>query len=612
MYTQNKLSPLKHRTNKNIKIMGFDIETEGEKNNFVLGCFWSRDIKMVCKSVQEVKDFINSPKIKKYKIYATNLAFDFLGVFYNESKNWQMIERGGRVYSFKYLQQNNCKKKSFVSFFDTLNVFPASVKKLGDLINIPKMEHPSCFAKIPQNVQEERELIEYCMNDSKISCEFINQILLPFSDKYGIKMKLTIGSLALTDFRTNHLKFDIHLESEESRQLAFKSYYGGRTETYKRGSYSNVYCFDINSLYPSVMLKEYPNPNKNHYYDKGDMYGINTYEGLSKVVVFVPDMYLPPLPYRKDGKLLFPTGKFTGYYNHNELRNAMKYGVKILEIGEQLVYPETYPFFTDYIKKHYDERLKLQKEDSPIQYMEKLMMNSLYGKFAFRYDKATTLVTAKEFDYKKHVENVLKVEPLFDGKFYNITYATSEPAPYSFPILSSYIASEARIKMYEYLSNPQLSTKIISTDTDSIFLTDYEGEIKTSDKLGDMKLEKGYPVKDGIFIRPKMYKTVKFKCKGVQVPHNPIEANEVLQKILNKETIHEQRFVKFKGALRSKIHHKNGILKPNEIINVHKTLDLEDSKRVWSKEFNEFEQQDSSPIKIKEDIDIEALERIRI
>ena len=596
----NSLKPLKRSKIKKKLIMGFDIETEGEKNNFVLGCFWSKDIKMVCRTKQEVMDFIDSPKLKKYKIYATNLAFDFLGVFY-ESKRWKMLERGGRVYSFKYLQNSKGKRKSFVNFFDTLNIFPASVKKLGKLIGIEKMEHPSCFGKIPQNEKEEEELIKYCMNDSKISCEFINQIVIPFIDKYGIGLKITVGSLALTDLRTNHLPAPIHLETEEKRQLAFKSYYGGRTETFKRGSFQNVYCFDINSLYPSVMLGHFPNPNKSHLYEKGDMYGINKYEGLSYVTVEVPDMYMPPLPYRQDGKLLFPTGTFSGYYNHNELRNALKYGVKILEIGQQLTYPQTYPFFNSYILSHYEERLKLQKEKSPLEHMEKLMMNSLYGKFAFRYDEVTSLIPSNDFDYEKHVKDAIKIEPLSNGKFFNVTYNSNEPTSYSFPIFSSYIASEARIKMYNYLSNPQLKDKIISTDTDSIFLKDYAGEIPTSDKLGDMKLEDGYPVKNGIFIRPKMYKTHKLKCKGVQVPHDEEQANIVFNKILNNETIYENRFVKFKGAIRSKENHKHGILKPNEIIQVQKTLSLEDSKRCWEKPFDEFDQQDSKAIKIKKD-----------
>ena len=585
------------------KILGFDIETEGPENNFVLGCFYGDDLKYVARTKQEVIDFVNERRLRNYTIFATNLAFDFLGSFYEETDFWDFSERNGCIYSFKWYQQKTIVDGAIhlkypVHFYDTLKIFPASVAKLGSILNVPKMEHPSCFAKIPQNAKEELELIEYCMNDAKISYLFIKQVAIPFLQKYNLKFGPTIGNIAVKDFRTNHLKQTFYPEPKINHEMAFKSYYGGRTETFKRGTFKNVYCFDINSLYPSVMLEDMPDPNTSYYNELGDMYHIENMEGVSFVKVHVPDMYMPPLPMHKDDKLLFPIGTFTGFYNHNELRNAMKYGVTILDIKEQLVYPKKLKLFNSFIEEHYAERLKLQATKDPLEVMEKLIMNNLYGKFAFNYSKSTELIPAHKFDYNKISNKVIKVTPLFNDKFISLEKEGGDPPVYSFPIWSSYITSYSRIKMYEYLANPDLKDKLISTDTDSIFLKDYNGEIPTSTKLGEMKLEDGYPIAVGIFVRPKMYFTHKPKCKGISFSHENGEAE--FYKILNGGKVKQRRFVKFRTAIRSQSHHKFGIVKPNQIIHTFKKCDLEDTKRAWSKRFNINEEQDSRPLEVNE------------
>jgi len=601
------LSPLLPKEHNYKKVIGFDIETKGEENDFVLACFYSDDLQYTCYSKQEVVDFISSRRLRNYNVFATNLGFDFLGTLYENSNQWSVLERNGCIYSFKWYQNisEDGKLTKPVNFFDTMRILPFSVEKLGKLVNIPKMDHPSCFSKQPQNEKEYKELQEYCMNDARVSFEFIKQIVIPFLEKYNLKFKCTIGSLALDDFRTNHLNIPLFQESERNREIAFKSYYGGRTETFQRGLFENVYCFDVNSLYPSAMLNKIPNPNKSFYSDKGDLYNINTKEGVSDVLVSVPlSLKIPPLPFHKDGKLIFPVGTFRGYYNHNELRNAMKYGVKILEVFEQLTYKESEYFFKSFIEHHYAERLKLQALKDPLEVMEKNVMNNLYGKFAFNYKKSSSLIPEHDFDFKKHVETATFIEPLCNNKFISVESTNAEAPIYSFPIISSYITSYARIKMYDYLSDDRIYDKLISTDTDSIFLHSYAGEIETSNKLGDMKLEDGYPIKDAIFIRPKFYKTFKPKCKGIKFSDN---AEKEFQTILNHEPIYQERFIKFRTAIRSQTHHINGVLKPNQIIKIEKKLDLEDTKRYWIEPFRATRPQQSMPIIIDHDEELNII-----
>lgn len=604
--SRDKKKPVKHD-----KIMGFDIETAGQKNKFVLACFYCYDKQYICNSKQEVKDLLNSTKLRNYKIYATNLAFDFLGCLYQESHRWQLNEREGTIYSFKYYTTKDKTGKYIkpVNFYDTMRIVPFSVEKLGKIVNNKKMKHPKSFGRFPQNKEERLELINYCMNDAMISYLFVKKIVIPYLKQYNIPLKQTIGSMAMEDYRNNHLPFAWFQEPEINREFAFGSYYGGRTENFKRGRFKNVYCFDINSLYPSVMLNKMPNPNKYKHIKYPSIKHINNYEGVSLVVVKVPkNLKVPPLPYKKDGKLLFPVGSFEGYYNHNEIRNAIKYGVKIINIKKCLIYKESGYYFKDFVEKHYNNRLEMKSNNNSMEIMCKLFLNNLYGKFGFNYKKTSSVIPRNQLNFDKHIKKDVFIKPLnSENDFFSVESSCETVPDYSFPIIASYITSYARIKMYEYLSNKAIQDKIIATDTDSIFLENYENEICTSSKLGDMKLEDGYPVKEWCyFIRPKFYKTVKPKCKGIKFNYD-----EEFYHLLNKKTVKQERFVKYRTAVRSKDQHKFGVLVPNQIIQVEKFCDLEDTKRKWEKVFNYNESQDSDPIYINHLVEEQEKEKKR-
>ena len=343
------------------------------------------------------------------------------------------------------------------------------------------------------------------------------------------------------------------------------------------------------------MLYEVPNPNKSYIVEKSSEYLINKYEGVSFVKVQIPeDMYIPPLPYRQE-KLIFPTGTFAGFYTHIEIRNALKHGAKILDYGSGIFYTETIDLFSSFVTKHYKERLKLKAKGSPLQVMEKLVLNNLYGKWGFNYRDCSQVIPARKLDPKKHIKEGARVIPIAKGKFFSVTTDVAPPV-YSFPIWSVYITARARILMYEYLNDHRLKDKLIYTDTDSIFLTNHAGEITSSKELGEMSLEDGYPVKEAIFIRPKNYYTHKYKCKGIRTIQDGIDkGDQIFQDVLKNIKIKQKRFTKFRTALRSENHHKYGKLQPNQIITVTKQVSLEDDKRLWDKPFDPTTWQDSIP-----------------
>jgi DNA polymerase type B, organellar and viral len=82
-----------------------------------------------------------------------------------------------------------------------------------------------------------------------------------------------------------------------------KAYLGGATDYYKDYG-TNLYYYDVNSLYPFVMLKPMP------YQIVKDMSSIdlNNFFGYCEARIISPDILRPLLPLKHQGKTIFPIG----------------------------------------------------------------------------------------------------------------------------------------------------------------------------------------------------------------------------------------------------------------------------------------------------------------
>ena len=165
--------------------------------------------------------------------------------------------------------------------------------------------------------------------------------------------------------------------------------------------YNNVFYYDVNSLYPSVMRKEFPLSNsiKNIYYP--NIYNIKNYMGVSECEILAPkNINKPLLPFRTKDKLMFPIGKFTGVYNHNELQKALSLGYKIKPL-KQIIYTKTWYPFKNFVDYFYEKRLECKKNNSNFEYIYKLILNSLYGKFAQKDVNTWRIIDTKSMNYEE-------------------------------------------------------------------------------------------------------------------------------------------------------------------------------------------------------------------
>lgn len=598
------LTPLKRKI-KRLSFVGFDIETYSDKNKFQSVAFYVSDKEEEQKFTTDrnyIFEMFKSGFLRDKILVATNLTFDFNGLFekfyikyfsllyrgtkllqaityydtdfkcfvhpniYNELKNKMFNKRKRMQHKKQRRHEYEIFNRRYykVHFADTLAYAPFGVAVLGKIIGVPKLECPFDYGYKCKTQEEFNLLKTYNLNDAKISkmfCDFFQEVTI----NLGGNVKTTISSSAVYLFRTQYLKNKYFCQPISIMDKIFNAYYGGRTEAFYHGKF-NFKCvnYDINSLYPSVMLNKFPNPNTARITRKTSYELIKNFEGVSYIDVWCPNIHKPLLPYRTATKLYFPTGDMTGWYSHIELRKAVELGYVIKKIHETIYYELTCEPFKEYVDDLYAKKLQYEKEKSPMREIIKLYLNSFYGKLGEVYKKKENICSKEFFIYK----DGMSVDT-YDDTFLRVV-ADVKPKTHCLPIWAVYVTAYARLKLYSYLE----SHDVLYCDTDSILVRE-DDDIYNSSNLGDMKKEQTF--REGFIIRPKFYGWLddnkqdphdKIKIKGMPLKYTYLQFQDLL---LNKKATYN-KFVQFKESMIRG-------LTVNEIITVSKFFKCEDSKR---------------------------------
>lgn len=468
------------------KFYVFDVETtklEPQPKNFVFGVIYGFDSFKVIRSVQDFKKEFGKAKYRNKIIFAHNAEFDLLTIFGNLYKHLD----NKAVFNGKFI----LAKKDDVTFADSLNIYPASVEKIGIALGMKKMDNSKVReCKLTKGNINNFD-IEYCIRD----CQIVFEALLAMFEKIGT-IKFTLASLSIYNYRSKFLKNTVSIS--ELTDEFYNSYYGGRTEAFKLGKCkANVY--DINSLYPFVMSDMYfPNISNLKKVTRLDVkylyFLLAHYEGCAKVTVKHYDSYFGFLPYKQEskGKLLFPIGTFTTVVNFNELRFAIQHNkINILNCEYAVYGNRTKTPFTEFVNEHYGQRLEAKNELTKL--IHKLIPNSLYGKFGQRikyntkyfeqipYELISELNKTEKFHllktFSEQREDCYLVTE--NEKFKNSFFAV--------PSYSSYITSAARIVLLKGLLANEKGN-VLYCDTDSIFIeSEFIGNV--NNELGNFKKE---------------------------------------------------------------------------------------------------------------------------
>lgn len=427
--------------------------------------------------------FYNKGNVKEFKqwltkqperyVYAHNLQYDLGNLFGDELDELDCTLVGGRL--IKAVWGNKM-------FVDSFNIWPMSAKKIGEKFGIEKLEFD---ARSEAYVYRDVEIIEAAMS-----------FAWKLAQDFGIKeCPPTLGGLCVKVWR-NLGGINCHDTNPLSRQ----AYYGGRVELFKSQNDSPHVCYtDINSLYPSQMLREFPAELKPWNEERMPKYGVAT------VTIEIPESEVCPLPYRNsDGRILYPYGRIAGTWTICEIEAAIKRGSRILHRLDCIGTDEAIRPYATFVTELYERRLASKSE--PEKLFFKLLLNNLYG----RLGTAGTIG-----------RTVWRTD---DNAKEGVSYGEKVLVNYQMPLSietnwshAAYVTAYGRIALMEYMEKIGAS-RMIYCDTDSTIFDcpDKKIPFPIGDKLGEMKLE-SWELNCETFA-PKEYKFGdKYKAKGVPV-----------------------------------------------------------------------------------------------
>lgn len=479
------------------------------------------------RSCQMLKSFINRvAAITRQNSTAKTIYFHNLGRFdgifllkhlalYHPNYTISPLMRDNRLYEVAVYSK---KKRLIFRFRDSLHLLPG---KLDDLAKnlCPELGSKGSISYEDVRLERLSNMKEILLDYMKQDILLLGGIMQSFQDIYykayqaDIVKKLTTASLALSLFREKYYdykKHRIHIPNQNEDKFIRRGYYGGHTDAYLPYG-SNLYYYDVNSLYPFVM-KEFSMPGGTPVWhsDLKSM-TLDSMFGFIEAYIECPESIKKPfLPYRKKkvGTLIFPTGSFIGVYYSEELKYAREIGYTIIPICGYL-FEEMESPFKDYINSLYESRSNAKKQgNNALSYVYKLLMNSLYGRFGINPQSTKTEMCDKSkrdrlFRRPEFIDDVFIREDL-----YMVSYLTNpgkgpsywEPPKNSAVQLAAAITACSRIYMYKYISREDC----IYTDTDSIVLGNpLPEEDVSSSVLGKFKLED--KILEGFFLAPKCY-----------------------------------------------------------------------------------------------------------
>ena len=368
------------------------------------------------------------------------------------------------------------------------------------------------------NLREESQ--RYLIND----LQSLYQVINSFSDRifadYALDLKnyLTLPSLAFAIFRSNFFDNAVNKLAIINKNSRFKfieeSYFGGSVDIIKP-KFENLYCYDVNSLYPSVLLNTMPVGDGVYSTDPN----LDNWFGFIKVEVTCPDnLKVPLLPFRKDdGTVIHPVGSWTGTYFSEELKNAVKFGYSF-KIIEGLKFQKGDNIFNDYVHHFF----KLKNGDNKLdKKLGKLLLNSLYGRFGMKnLDVTTSIVTHDQaqyilanydvfehsddigdgFEIIKHSKILKNSRNYIDDNTFTLN-GNQNIYSINSSIIASAITSYGRIYMSQFKNMKDNS--LLYTDTDSLFMENPLPDELVGPNLGQFKLE--HVCKAYWAINPKVY-----------------------------------------------------------------------------------------------------------
>lgn len=316
-----------------------------------------------------------NPKKLLY-VYAHNAAYDLSIVrMIDEIAEGRLIPRFTATQRGLFILSADTSNGP-VALLDTMNYWNCSLKRLGDMIGLPKLEMPAIAS-------DREDWNSYCIRDVEIITKAILTLVRFVKDHDLGNFKFTAASQSFAAYRHRFMDEKIVIHGHgDAVALERKAFRAGRCSIFYYGDiHQKLFHIDCNSLYPHVMQEfQYPTRLVDHdrFVSLSDERLRRTdLAAIARVKLQTKDTEYPV--WRND-RVQYATGSFVAVLAEPELRQAIE-NDEVIEIGELCLY-EKAPIFRRYIQwcleqRHYER----EKGSKALESICKLMANSLFGKF---------------------------------------------------------------------------------------------------------------------------------------------------------------------------------------------------------------------------------------
>lgn len=444
-------------------------------------------------------------------VYFHNLKFDgyfILDYLLNNGFKWSkkkkekpqpktfrtIISQDNLFYEIEVIFNVHKKRYKKCTFRDSYKKLPFTVERIAKAFNLPLAKLDIDYKKVrPKGYKPTPEEIQYLRNDVEIMAK-----ALEIQIEEGLE-KMTIGSDSLNTFKNiigkDHFERLFPVLAPDVNSFIRKSYKGGFTYVnpkHKGKIIQNGQVYDVNSLYPAMMLKPMP-------------YGVpikfeGEYQHFEEYPLYIQKLFcefklkegkIPSIQLKGNNKFVQTEYLSTSGGQPVELTLTNvdldlffdHYHVYVHEWLGGYMFHSIENIFREYIEKFM--KIKVVSTGAKRE-LAKLLLNNLYGKFA-----TTTDCTGKrvEFDEEKQ-----KVKLVLDD------YEERDPI---YTAVGSFITSYARETTIR--SAQALGDRFIYADTDSLHIVGLEPVAIDIDphELGKWKHEGDF--RKGKFIRAKSY-----------------------------------------------------------------------------------------------------------
>ena len=448
------------------------------------------------------------------------------------------------------------------------NFFKVSLAVLGDTFGSNKLEMPD--KEVYDDIPKWLEALErYCIQDVAILRKAWFSLWDVVKSLGSVNPGITIAETSMRVFLSKY-KPDVFVQGSKGlpmvEQAEAEGYRGGRTDTFFKGKASgrNLFKYDVNSLYPSVMMNPVPiryrQPTTLGTFYKRTKRGFLGRElHLIDATINIEEsnkysfIGLEGIPVEDRG-LVFGIGRYRTWLWQPMFHRAYTNGM-VEDVHAVYCY-DSAPIFADFVSDIYSKRIEHKiSGDKASDALLKYLLNSLYGKFGQRENTKWELVEGEEKGIMARDDGTIRWSDTYQlgvereyiqlgnklwGKDPDLKGAYKRSSVLS---IAGYITSMARCVLWDALKVViDKGGNVYMCDTDSIVCdVPLPQDVVDSTGLGMWGLEDELDGDDVFFRSPKDYVWgADVKMKGIRDP------------IAGKSTYRQTQFPRFMTDLNSK------------------------------------------------------------